>query len=263
MVKIYKMLESKSLCIIDQSRIEEIRSEIVDHKLYDKIYDIDNLRRFAENHIFAIWDFMSLLKALQRELSCVSLPWTPKGDKMTRRLINDIVVEEESDCIDGEYMSHFELYLDAMEELGADSSKINLFIDLLNEGQPVDYALECSCAPKAAQEFVKSTWQIINSRQVHKIAAAFTFGREGIIPDMFQEFLDHLSTNYNSETRLLRKYLERHIVLDGEDHYPKAMQMLENLCAGDKQKHQDCAEIGAEALAARLEFWDQIAIRLH
>ena len=81
-----------------------------------------------EYHVYAVWDFMSLLKALQIELTCTTLPWKPVGDTKIRRLINSIVLEEESDVdADGNPSSHYEMYLDAMIECGADTKKIESF----------------------------------------------------------------------------------------------------------------------------------------
>lgn len=69
------------------------------------------------DHIYAVWDFMSLLKALQRHLTCVDVPWVQVGGSQARRLVNSIVLDEESDLETGP-VSHYELYLSAMEEIG-------------------------------------------------------------------------------------------------------------------------------------------------
>src|SRR5258706_11224465 len=76
---------------------EPLRQQIINHKVYSAINDIDDLKVFMQYHIFAVWDFMSLLKALQNNLTCTSVPWFPKGSADTRHLINEIVVGEESD----------------------------------------------------------------------------------------------------------------------------------------------------------------------
>ncbi|MFD9637544.1 DUF3050 domain-containing protein [Streptomyces violascens] len=95
------------------------RSLIVEHPMYPLLDSLDRIRVFQEHHVFAVWDFMSLLKSLQRELTCVGVPWVPQGPPTSRRLINDIVLAEESDEVGDGYLSHFELYLRSMEEAGA------------------------------------------------------------------------------------------------------------------------------------------------
>ncbi len=93
------------------------------HPLYRELSSLERLRRFQQYHVFAVWDFMCLLKALQQQLTCPTVPWLPVGDPEVRRLINEIVLGEESDELPGgRVLSHFELYLEAMRESGADCS---------------------------------------------------------------------------------------------------------------------------------------------
>ena len=77
--------------------ISNHRKELLNHSLYSNIKTIDDLRDFVEIHIFAVWDFMSLLKSLQTKLTCVSTPWLPNGNSQTAYLINEIVLAEETD----------------------------------------------------------------------------------------------------------------------------------------------------------------------
>jgi len=95
------------------------RKTLLTHRLYPALSTTEHLALFMEYHVFAVWDFMSLLKALQMRLTCVGVPWLPIGDARVRRLVNQIVLGEESDCTpDGSAISHFELYLQAMREVG-------------------------------------------------------------------------------------------------------------------------------------------------
>src|SRR2546425_11084063 len=97
--------------------------------LEEEIDRLDSLRLFMEHHAFAVWDFMSLLKALQRRLCCVEVPWLPAVDPLGSRLVNEIVLAEESDDDGrGGFASHFDLYHRAMTRCGANSAPIDGFL---------------------------------------------------------------------------------------------------------------------------------------
>jgi hypothetical protein len=236
--------------------IEPARQKVISHQLYGQLNTMDAVVTFMEHHAFAVWDFMSLLKALQRRLTCVEVPWVPAGPTSTRRLINDIVLVEESDELDSGFISHFELYLDGMRQAGADTSRIDAFIGLLRAGQPVPAALEEAGAPQPAAEFVATTWEFIENSAVHRQAAAFAFGREDLIPDMFDQ-VAALNAEFGQLSTFV-DYLRRHIQVDSEEHTPMAMQMLADLCGEDRGKWAECEETINLALAARLRLWDGI-----
>jgi hypothetical protein len=77
--------------------VGDLFERLLSHHLYQHICDERSLRLFMRAHVFAVWDFQSLIKALQRMLTCVEIPWLPSGDPLARRLINEIVLDEESD----------------------------------------------------------------------------------------------------------------------------------------------------------------------
>ncbi len=170
-----------------EKNITEARDRVVHHPLYASLDTHEALVTFMEHHIFAVWDFMSLLKSLQRNLTCVDVPWIPTGPTGSRRLINDIVMVEESDELGDGFISHFELYVNGMREAGADTTAIDSLISVLREGRPVLEALREAGVPKPSIMFAGVTWSIIESKPVHCQAAAFAFGREDLIPDMFTQ----------------------------------------------------------------------------
>ncbi len=239
-----------------KAAIEPARRKVIGHPLYHELNSLDAVITFMEHHAFAVWDFMSLLKTLQGALTCVDVPWVPTGSTGSRRLINDIVLVEESDELGNGFISHFELYLDGMRQAGADTTAIDAFIGLLRRGQPVLPSLKEAGAPAAAADFVATTWEFIENAPVHGQAAAFAFGREDLIPDMFDQVaalnaeLGGLSTFVD--------YLRRHIQVDSEEHTPMAMQMLADLCGDDDGTWAQCEETINLALAARSRFWDGI-----
>ena len=221
---------------------------------------MDAIVTFMEHHVFAVWDFMSLLKTLQRRLTCVQVPWVPTGPTGSRRLINDIVLVEESDELGGGFISHFELYLDGMRQAGADTAPINAFIALLRAGKPVVSSLKEAHAPEPAIEFVASTWEFIDQAPLHCQAATFAFGREDLIPEMFNQ-VDALNAEVG-QLSVFVDYLRRHIQVDSEEHTPMAMQMLADLCGEDSGKWAEAEKIINVALAARVRLWDGILGRI-
>jgi hypothetical protein len=246
-----------------QVKLQPARQRLVDHSLYYSIHSLADLRVFMEYHVFAVWDFMSLLKALQRDLTCTTLPWVPVGNPATRRLINEIVLEEETDVDpEGQATSHFELYLRAMRECGADTAPAQRLLAALGEGASVPAALAAAQAPVAVQEFVKQTFAVIAAGQPHAVAAAFTFGREDVIPDMFRHLVADLGRRFPGQLDTFIYYLNRHIELDEETHAPLAQQMVRDLCQADAQRWQQAADVAAQCMAARASLWDGIQAAL-
>ncbi|MBB4912206.1 DUF3050 domain-containing protein [Actinophytocola algeriensis] len=239
-----------------EKAVTEARDRVVRHPLYAGLDTHDAVVTFMEHHVFAVWDFMSLLKSLQRELTCVTVPWIPTGPTGSRRLINDIVMVEESDELGEGFISHFELYVNGMREAGADTTAIDTLIDLLRGGAKVQDALVEAGVPGASVDFAATTWNIIENMPVHCQAAAFAFGREDLIPDMFTQVV--AINERSGKLGTFVDYLERHIEVDGEFHTPMAMQMVTDLCGDDEQKWQDAADTVNTALAARAKLWDEI-----
>jgi hypothetical protein len=237
--------------------VDPARQKVLGHPLYRQLNTKDAVVTFMEHHAFAVWDFMSLLKTLQLRLTCVQVPWVPTGPTTSRRLINDIVLVEESDELGGGFISHFELYLDGMRQAGADTSRIEAFIELLRAGRPVVPSLREAGVPEASAEFVAVTWEFIEGAPVHCQAAAFAFGREDLIPEMFDQVA--ALNGESGDLSTFVDYLRRHIQVDSEEHTPMAMQMLADLCGEDRDKWAQCEETINLAFAARMRLWDGIA----
>lgn len=240
-----------------QENIEPLRQQIINHKVYAEINELEDLRIFMEHHIFAVWDFMSLLKSLQKNLTCTTLPWFPVGDAVTRQLINEIVAGEESDIdAHGNIKSHFELYLEAMEQCGANVKPINNFLISLQKGRSFEMAFELAQVPAVAQAFVNSTFETINSGKTHLQAASFTFGREDLIPNMFFSMVNDLNSTQPDQVSIFKYYLERHIEVDGDHHSHLALSMTEKLCEKDEIFWAEAEETTKIALQKRIDLWD-------
>ena len=242
-----------------EKELAPLRERLLIHELYQNLDSIDNIKIFMEKHVFAVWDFMSLLKTLQNKLTNTSVPWTPKGNPISRRLINEIVLGEESDVNElDEPMSHFEMYLDAMKQIGANTSDIEKYVQqITNETDYKDAQKAINISDKT-REFINFTFRIIDTQKAHIIASVFTFGREDLIPDMFIEIVKKLERESNKNINKLVYFLERHIELDGDEHGPMALKMIQKLCGGDKKKWVESIEASKEALIKRIALWDCI-----
>ena len=240
-----------------EAAVREARENVTSHPIYQSLDTIEAINVFMAHHVFAVWDFMSLLKSLQRNLTCVELPWVPTGPTGSRRLINDIVLVEESDELRGGFISHFELYVEGMRESGADTSAIEGFVEALRAGTPVPQALVAANVPGPSADFARTTMSIIDAAPVWCQAGAFAFGREDLIPDMFDKVIK-VSEQHGNRLDTFCDYLARHIEVDGEEHTPMAMQMLADLCGDDERRWDQCAESINLALAARARLWDGI-----
>lgn len=238
---------------------EPLRQEIINHKVYSMINDLEDLKVFMNYHIYAVWDFMSLLKTLQNNLTCTSVPWFPKGSAETRNLINEIVVGEESDVDSfGVRKSHFELYLDAMHQCGADTSAIEKFVAELQRSGDFQSAYQISNTPQEARNFVDFTFKIIDSKKDYLQSAIFTFGREDLIPGMFISLVNDIHTNFPDSISTFKYYLERHIEVDGDHHSHLALQMTANLCENNEQFWKEAEEATVESLQQRINLWDGV-----
>ncbi len=247
----------KTNSVIDH--IKDSQKSLVNHKIYDNIKTIDDLKLFMENHVFAVWDFMSLLKGLQVNLTSISTPWVPVENTEAARFINEIVLEEETDEIKEHHVtSHFELYLESMKEIGANTSVIERFVSDIKNSSNYRQTINEYEIHENLKSFMNFTFDIVESGEVHKIASAFTFGRENVIPDMFIEIVKGLNKENSSIADKFVFYLERHIELDGDDHGPIALKMIENLCGDDQKKWEEVMGVAKKSIDMRIGMWSHI-----
>lgn len=244
--------------------VRELRTRLEQHPIYHAVDSLPHLRCFMEHHIYSVWDFMSLVKYMQGVVAPSGHPWMPGGtpgrDSSMRRFINDMVLGEESDAWQqgGKtvYISHFELYQKAMLEIGADITRVNEFLQLVDRSG-IAAALSAKLVLPAAREFMRSTFDCLASGKPHVVMAALAVGREHIIPDMFRALLREMAIQ-ESAAPAFHYYLQRHVHLDGEHHGPLSLRLLESLCGGDAQRIAEAQVAAEQAIAARIAFWDGV-----
>lgn len=253
-----KSYKIDKLLSISKCNRSDLLNKLKNHDLYHLLKDIQDIRSFMESHVFAVWDFMSLLKSLQNNLTGVKLPWLPKKNAKLTRFINEIVQVEESDLdMNNIPKSHFSMYLESMDEINADRKNINEFLNFLEQGLDVEQALNRIKADDKIKEFVNYTFSIIKKNKPHLTAAAFTYGREDVIPEIFIKIIKELDPK-NKKYSNLKYYLDRHIEIDGDTHGPLALEMMHELCGDDINKWTEALKVGEHALQYRIKLWDSI-----
>ena len=235
------------------------------HPLPQAIVNMEQLRLFMEHHVFAVWDFMLLLKSLQQHIAPASVPWTPSRQPQLVGLINSLVAEEECDCLPAELggprqLSHFEIYRLSMLEVGADTGPIDAVLDHSKQ-HGLASSLQHPAIPEPSRRFLLTTQELIDRQEIHALAAAFAYGRERLVPDLFSHLLDRLRF-LALPCPMLIWYLQRHIDLDGESHGPLAESMVLALAGADHSAQSRVDEVRAQVISDRERFWDAIHHRL-
>jgi hypothetical protein len=215
----------------DEDFTRSLRDRLSDHPIYTAVATPKDLRVFMQHHVYSVWDFMSLIKFLQHHVAPCRWPWTPPQNTEASRFINELVMEEESDEDAGGngFSSHFELYLGAMEEIGAETQPVRRFVQTAG---------------------------------AQGTEAALALGREHVIPAMFRALLAKIGVS-EADAPIFHYYLNRHIGLDEDFHGPMSLRLLDHFCAGDANRVEEAREAARTAVAARLAFWDGVNGAIH
>ncbi|MBE9067624.1 DUF3050 domain-containing protein [Leptolyngbya cf. ectocarpi LEGE 11479] len=249
-------------------RIKPHQVVLQEHRLYGQLSTLAAIRCFMSSHVFAVWDNMLLLKTLQQRLTCVTTPWCPSEDAIATRLINEIILDEESEEIaPGQYMSHVQFYIAAMEEIGADTRAICSLMNRLQNGEPLETALRLSLdipgspVSPTVREFVLHTWTICQG-STPAVAAAFLLAREAIVGPLFTQILKQLQSVEMSNPlscQLLQAYCQRHLCVDEERHIPMGLELLSRICKDDTQAWEQAKVATISSLVVRKQLWDNLS----
>ncbi len=251
-----------NLAIVN-AQLAPLIQKIKNHTIYAAIDSLESLRIWMEHHVFAVWDFVCLLKELHHRFVTTRAPWFPPKDPYSAHLISRILIEEENDrTVDGQaHCSHFELYVQAMQALQADTQPMHYFLHRLKQGDILIAAMESVGLSVAIQQFVLTTFSFFD-QESHILAAAFVYGREAITTAMFTPLVQQLQRSIPPYQQALIQpllyYLHRHIELDHHEHFPQALKILHHLAGDDEKKWHEIAIHARLALQARLDFLDHV-----
>ena len=247
--------------LILQEKIKKLNS----HKLFETSINFSEkeLSTFMQYHVYAVWDFMSIVKSMQNYICPSSFPWKPS--KYTKNgiahLINEIVFSEESDLDDkGNYFSHFDLYIKSMNDVGADTSNIMNLIKNCEYDNMHKAFLNIN-APKEGLVFIENTFKCIKTSKLSNIAAIFTFGRETTIPDMFLKILNKIDSE-NLKYANLRLYINRHIEVDSSRHGPLSLKLFEYTCNDNQETYDEAISYAIDSIDKRIQLWDGVLAEL-
>jgi hypothetical protein len=253
----------REMISVDAGDIDSVRQRMIEHPVFSAVRDFRSLRIFMETHVFAVWDFMSLVKRLQRDLTCIDVPWLPPRDRRAALLINQIVLGEETDiCPGGETMSHLELYLRAMQEVDADTTRFELFQSALANGATLAGAFEHAAVTPFIREFTGYTLQIAKRAPLVAVMASFFYGREDVIPHMFSSLLKNWRIGVDQAPMFVH-YLKRHIEVDGDEHGPAAKAILAVATADDPRRRAEVLSAARQSMEARIRLWDGLLTSLN
>ena len=241
----------------NKKKLNDLKHKITAHPLFANKLEPKQICKFMESHIFAVWGFMSILKSLQKMITPNNLPWMPNKNPKNGlvNFVNEIILCEESDYIEGiGYISHFEIYILAMKNMGAKTDQLDKLTSRINNKGYNEKYLDSIDATAEVKSFLKHDLEVSMNGTLPEIVGAFTLGREKVIPNMFSYILPAIKETSTS-THLIT-YLERHIDIDGDRHGPLSMKLLNSSC--DTKQLSLAYATAVKSLEFRLLVWDKV-----
>lgn len=240
--------------------LKTLKHDLEHHIVFKSLKNTKDLQYFMSQHVFAVWDFMSLLKRLQKDICCVEVPWTSPKHSNASRLINEIVLGEESDKLpNGNYVSHFDLYLLAMKDVNADTQPVLHFVESVKSK---GFEASLHLIPEPARTFVKHTMDIALKGSLAANLGSFFNGRENVIPGMFTTLLKDWQISEQSAP-MFHYYLVRHIELDGDEHGPAGEKLINLVIGENPNDYIELLDVSISSIKSRIQLWDEVLKNLN
>ena len=237
-------------------KVVSVADRTAAHPVFSLVTSLEQARTYMEFQVWCVWDFMCLAKAVQTGLGTFTIPWLPPKNGALLAAINEIISGEETDTgPDGKIASHFEIYLAAMHQAGADTTAINTFLQALRDGVNWEAALHKSGAHPGSIRYVSGTIRT-SLEPLHRSVASFCLGREELVPMMLVTMLRNIPRL--PELEMFRWYIQRHIALDAESHGPLSSDLFDSIAGVDAETRQDALKTAAWAIAERADYLDVI-----
>lgn len=241
------------------NEIEDLKSELAAHCLYTKLQHMEDIHIFMEHHVFAVWDFMSLAKALQLHLDATQVIEKQTDNSKILGFVNGILTGGETDPNKKEIvLSHLEMYLELMDEIGANTTNIKKLIASSAAGLDIHEAMQIAQLTDEQQRILNFTQTIIATNEIHKIAVAATLVPEGMISNRFLKILKETEERDNLLVPKFKNYLNRYKAIDGNDYGLLSLEMVTHFCDSDGKKWVDILDIAMKTLSHRIYLWDAI-----
>ena len=248
--------------LADIEPIKTNRLSLERHRVFDQLITNEDLQLFMSWHVFSVWSHMSIIKRLQLEFTCTCLPWTPYRSAKAAYLINKIVSENESTALtNNTYLSQFELYLCAMEEIGANTFSIRTFVDLIAANMPLQDALKISNASPAIDEFVLTNTHIAISGSVEEVLGCMIYADEYISPKSFMRSSAGSALSRFDEEKF-SLYLKMCCSTDPHRRHSDITNLLIEQTNGNESRLKTCLDAALGAIKRQANLWDALACKI-
>ena len=196
-----------------QKQIKPLRDQLMDHPLYISIREKEDLRIFMEGHVYAVWDFASLINGL-----CTRLTHLGDHSELDNESLLALLsaITNQGPETEGKPFGLFSDYRNAMQLAGASTFEIDDLVNRVRQGTPPERAILDSKLPGYVVQFLDHTFSILRENNLVVMAATFAFGRGGLIPELFSRMVDKRVQEGDESLTGLQAYLNGYIEVGSE-----------------------------------------------